>query len=201
MFLLWWIMSSTDRIIWAMTSTTSSRILKFFSKPIKTFLTFHTLVQFNVWVFPFSFTKNLWIKEPIFFGGQGWQIWTFFLIMSHLPTLVTLNYDMSLSMFLLLLIFSYNTLRFNWFIWFIIYSMVDSMREFTSKCFRCFGSVENWIAFAMDYIVSHGTSFMYSSFFLSTFGASSNIFACSYFTYYCFDNKLMLKYSNTMHWF
>jgi hypothetical protein len=67
-FVLEWVVFSTSCLIWAMTSTTSWRILRVFSKPIKknSHLSFISLIKCT-WILPFSFVKNLWVKEPMFF--------------------------------------------------------------------------------------------------------------------------------------
>ncbi len=101
-------------------------------------------------------------------------------------------------MFLLLLVFGCNRWKLSWFIWLIICSMADSMRELTSRWFRNSGSIKNWTVFTMDYIVGRGTSSMLTSLFSTTSVASSNIAACSYLTW-CrnFNNRPMVKCYST----
>jgi hypothetical protein len=59
--------SSTERLVWAMTSTASSRILKLFSKPIKAFShpSFIGSIKCTL-VLPFSYVENLRVEEPAF---------------------------------------------------------------------------------------------------------------------------------------
>jgi hypothetical protein len=118
--------------------------------------------------------------------------------MSHLRTLVTLNCWKVHFHVLSLLILNFSKWKLNWFIWFIICFIVDSMRELTSRCFCGFNLIENWTTFAMDYTINCGTSSMFSSFFSATSVASSNVSTYSCITCYRnSDKKPMVKYSNT----
>jgi hypothetical protein len=104
---------------------------------------------------------------------------------------------MSLSTFLLLLVLGRNRWGLSWFIWLIICSIADSMRELIFGCFCNSGLVENWIVFTMDCTVGHGTSSMFTSFFSATFAISLNVIAYSYLT--CCrssNNKPMVKCSS-----
>jgi hypothetical protein len=99
---------------------------------------------------------------------------------------------------MILLTFSCNKRRLNWFIKFIIHSMANSMWKLISKSFYDFGSIKKWFIFHMDYIVDRKIFFTFSCFFFVTFVISLNVSTCSFFTYsHDSDNKPMLKCFNT----